>query len=52
MNYFKQQETTKIINAFANNMSIGIKLSKAQMSKIIHSGGSFGSWLGNLGKKH
>ena len=28
-----------------------IKLSKAQISKIIQSGGSFGSWLGNLGKK-
>ena len=32
-------------------MSADIKLSKAQISKIILSGGSFGSWLGNLGKK-
>ena len=32
-------------------MSTDIKLSKAQISKIIPSGGSFGSWLGNLGKK-
>ena len=32
-------------------MSTDIKLSKAQISKIIHSGGSFGSWLANLGKK-
>ena len=32
-------------------MSIGIKLRKTQISKIIQSGGSFGSWLGNLGKK-
>ena len=32
-------------------MPIDIKLSKAQISKIIQSGGSFGSWLGNLGKK-
>ena len=32
-------------------MSIDIKLSKAKISKIIQSGGSFGSWLGNLGKK-
>ena len=32
-------------------MSTDIKLSKAQISKIIQSGGSFGSWLGNLGKK-
>ena len=32
-------------------MPTDIKLSKAQLSKIIQSGGSFGSWLGNLGKK-
>ena len=32
-------------------MSRDIKLSKAQISKIIQSGVSFGSWL-NLGKKH
>ena len=32
-------------------MSADIKLSKAQISKIIQSGGSCGSWLGNLGKK-
>ena len=32
-------------------MSTDIKLSKAQKSKIIRSGGSFGSWLANLGKK-
>ena len=32
-------------------MSIGIKLSKTQISKIIQSGGSFGSQFGNLGKK-
>ena len=32
-------------------MSINIKLSKAQTSKIIQSGGFFDSWLGNLGKK-
>ena len=32
-------------------MSTDIKLSKAQISKIIQSGGSFGSWLGNLGNK-
>ena len=28
-----------------------IKLSKAQISEIIQSVGSFGSWLANLGKK-
>ena len=32
-------------------MSTDIKLSKAQISKIIQSGGFFCSWLGNLGKK-
>ena len=45
------RQTTKIRNAFANNVSTDIKLSKAQISKIIPSGGSFDSWLGNLGKK-
>ena len=28
-----------------------IKFSKAQISKMIQLDGSFGSWLGNLGKK-
>ena len=32
-------------------MSTDIKLSKAQIFKIIQSGGSFGAWLGNLGKE-
>ena len=32
-------------------MLTDIKLGKAQISKIIQSGGSFGSWLGKLGKK-
>ena len=32
-------------------MSTDIKLSKVQISKIIQSGGSFGFWLGNLGKE-
>ena len=32
-------------------MSTDIKLSEAQIFKIIQSAGSFGSWLGNLGKK-
>ena len=32
-------------------MSTDIKLSKTQISKIIHLGGSFRYWLGNLGKK-
>ena len=32
-------------------MSTDVKLSKAQISQIIQSGGSFGSWVSNLGKK-
>ena len=40
-----------IRNTFANNISTDIKLSNAQISKIIQSGGSCGSWLANLGKK-
>ena len=43
--------TAKTRNAFANNMSTDIRLSKAQISKTIQSSGSFGSWLGNLGNK-
>ena len=44
-------QTTKIRNAFANNMSTDTKISKAQISEIIQLGGSFGSWLANLGEK-
>ena len=32
-------------------MPTDIKLCKAQISKVIQSGGSFGSWLGNVRKK-
>ena len=49
--FLTTRKTTKIRNAFANNMLTDIKLSKAQTPKIIQSGGSFGSWLANLGKK-
>ena len=45
------RHSTKIRNAFANNISTDLRLSKAQISKLIQSGGSFGFWLGNLGKK-
>ena len=38
-------------NSFSNNMSTDIKLSIAQISKMIQYGGSFGSWLSNLRKK-
>ena len=44
------KQTTNIRNAFNNNMSTDIKLSKTQISKIIQSGGSLACWLGNLGK--
>ena len=43
------RQTTKIRNAFSNKMLTDIKLDKAQISKIIQSGGSFSSSLGNLG---
>ena len=49
--FLTTRQTTKIRNAFANHMSSDTKLSKAQISKIIQSGGSFGSRLANLGKK-
>ena len=45
------RQKTKTINAFAINISTDIKLSKAQISKIIQFCGSFGSCLGNLGKR-
>ena len=48
--FLTTRQTNEIGNAFANNMSTYIKLSKAQISKIIQSGGPFSSWLGNLGK--
>ena len=32
-------------------MSVDIKFGKAEITKIIQSGGSLGSWLGNLGNK-
>ena len=42
------REKPKLRNAFNNNMSIVIKLSKAQISKIIQSGGFLGSLLSKL----
>ena len=50
--FLATRRATKIRNAFANNTSTDIKLSEAQISKLIQSRGSFGSWLGNLAKKH
>ena len=42
------RQKTKLINAFNNNMSINLKLSKAQISKIIQSGGFLGSLLSKI----
>ena len=49
--FLTTRRTTKIRNVFSNNMLTDTKFNKAQASKIIQSGGSFGSWSGNLGKK-
>ena len=50
--FLTRRQIAKLRNAFANNMSTDIKLSEAQISQIIQSGESFGSWLDDLGKKH
>ena len=42
------RQKTKLRNAFNNNMSVDIKFSKAQISKIIQSGGFLGKFLGPL----
>ena len=42
------KQKTKLRNAFNNNMSTDLKLSKAQISKIIQSGGFLGSLLSKL----
>ena len=42
------RQNTKLRNAINNNMSTDIKLSKAQMEKIIRSGGFLGQLLGKL----
>ena len=44
----KTRQKAKLRNAFNNNMSTNLKLSKAQISKIIQSGGVLGSLLGKL----
>ena len=44
----KTRQKTKLRNAFNNNMSTDIKLSKAQISEIIQSGGLLGSLLSKL----
>ena len=42
------RQKTKMRNAFNNNTSTNIKLSKAQINKIIQSGGFFGKLLDPL----
>ena len=42
------RQKTKLRNAFNNNMSTDLKLSRAQISKIIQSGGFLGSLLSKL----
>ena len=42
------RQKTKLRNAFNNNMSTDLKLSKAQISKISQSGGFLGSLLSKL----
>ena len=42
------RQRTKLRNAFNNNMSVDINLSKAQISKIIQSGGFLGSLLSKV----
>ena len=41
-------QTTKLRNAIENNLQTDIKLSKAQISKIIQSGGFLGKFLSPL----
>ena len=41
-------QKTKVRNAFNNNMSTDLKLSKAQINKIIQSGGFLSKLLGSL----
>ena len=42
------RQKIKLKNAFNNNMSTDLKLSKTQISKIIQSGGFLGSLLSKL----
>ena len=42
------RQKTKLKNAFNNNMSTDLKLCRAQISKIIQSGGFLGSLLSKL----
>ena len=46
--FLSQKQITKIRNNIENNMSVDIKLSKAQIKKVIMSGVVLGSILGRL----
>ena len=46
--FLKTRQTTKIRKVFVNRYKLRYQI---QISKIIQSEGSFGSWLSNLGKK-
>ena len=48
INMFNGNNFLLVLNAFANNMSNDLKLSKTQISKIIQSGTFLGSLLGRL----
>ena len=48
INCYWQQDQEKLRNAFDNNMSTDLKLSKAKISKIIQSGRFLGSLLNKL----
>ena len=42
------RQNTKLRNAINNNLATDIKLSKAQIKKLLQSGGSLGKLLGKL----
>ena len=46
--FLTNRQVSNILKAFSNNSSIGIKLSKTQLSKMIKSGGFLGRLLGPL----
>ena len=46
--YWQQDKKTRLINAFNRKLSTSLKLSKAQISRIIQSGGFLGSLLSKL----
>ena len=46
--FLTTRQKSKVKNAFANSMSTDIKLSKAQLTKIMQSGRILGAFLGQL----